>query len=232
MPKKKKLDKIDQMVKTKTAPLVQVDPMELGDHRLDPKESVAREREALLDKVSKKQIAGQKELEDFERSRGNRLQFTEIIGRLKREITDLKVLEGSPGNVALYFPRDGADREATRNEIDWMNPPKDIGFFVHFKYVGGMPKTEIPEYGSVDIDTSGLPTREGWMEGGRFIQGHSWRTTLIMLMKAGAISYNACVEQFGDVGTDKRGWRWREQTAPWRNNPDEKFRHEASFDEE
>jgi hypothetical protein len=219
MKKGKRRSKLDEIASTRKAPVVEVDRHELGDKRLNPEEAVIRERESLLAICAKKKIGGQDELEDFNRSQGPRLQFTEIISRLRHAAPALRVLDGSLGNVALYFPRNQREYKEVVRESDGSQD----GFFLYHKYVSGMPKAGIPEYASVDIDTSHLPTREGWMTNGAFVQGHSWRSVLIALMRAGVISYSAAVRQFGDVGTDKRGWRWNEQTRPWRNNPDKVF---------
>lgn len=189
--------------------LVQPDSRELGDQRLDPKENVAKLREELLAVEAKKRLYKQEELEDPSRALGPRLQFTEVISRLRRIIPSLKVLDGSPGSVALYVPCNDAElKEATEA---WQND-RDV-FFLRNKYVGGFPKQELQEYSTVDIDTSMLPTKEN----------RGWRSVLIPLIQHGLVSYRAVIKEFGDVGTDRRGWRWREQTAKWRNSPEVSF---------
>lgn len=203
-------------MKSRKAPLVEADINELGDKRLNPEEGVAQKREECLSMVANRRIGGQSELEDKERGSGPRLQFTEIISRLRREIPTLRVLDGSPGNIALYVPRtDGEFREA-KAEWDWGRDE----FFLYHKYVGGFPKQEIPEYSTIEIDTSLLPTREN----------RGWRSILITLLKQGVMSYRQAVRQFGDVGSDRRGWRWREQTAKWRQEPTSRFASSMRFE--
>lgn len=200
--------------------LVQVDRNELGDKRLNPAEAVAKAREECLALASKKRIAGQDELEDPDRAFGPRLQFTEVITKLRRIIPTLKVLDGSPGNVALYAPRDNKEIEGIREQWDQENADavlrgrkaQDVFFLLH-KYVGGFPKEDIQEYGTVDVDNARLATKEH----------RAWRTVLIMLIEQGVVCYRDVVNEFGDVGTDRRGWRWRELTQKWRNNPEVSF---------
>src|ERR1700678_1106672 len=87
------------------APLVQVDINELGDKRLNPEESNARETEALLKQCAKQKIWGQDELEDVERSAGPRMPWTDLIRRLKSCNPGIHVKDGIPGNVALYYKK-------------------------------------------------------------------------------------------------------------------------------
>jgi hypothetical protein len=189
--------------------LIEPDRNELGDKRLNPEEAVIRERESLLQLAAQKKIGSQAELENPDRSLGPRLQYTDIISRLRKIIPDLVVKEGSRGSVALYFPRNRKELEEAQREWEW---GKDE-FFMKYKYVGGFPKNETFEYSHIDIDSSHLPTKEH----------RGWRSILIALLKQGVVSYSQLVSQFGDVGTDRRGWRWQEQTRQWRNNPTEKF---------
>lgn len=210
-------NKLQEIVETGKAPLVETDIHELGDERLNPEEAVIRERTALLAKASQYRIYGQDELEDPERALGPRLQYTEVLSRLKRVCPQLKVQDGSEGNIALYYPRSAKDYEATVKEWDHTERGKDDHFFQYHRYVGGFPKQELAEYSTLDIDTSLLPTREN----------RGWRSVLITLIKQGVISYNEAVSQFGDVGTDKRGWRWKEQLYPWKSKPYTKFKQET-----
>lgn len=187
------------------APLVETDPMELGDKRLNPEESVCREREDLLKVASAKKIYGQAELEDPMRAFGPRLQWTEVISKLHRCNPEIKVKDGIPGNVALYIRK----RADEYSDADMMMPdqrPKDE-FFLHHKYVTGFPKQPMHEYSTVDIDTSHLPTREH----------RGWRSVLIALIKSGAITYRSAVKEFGDPSGDLRSGRWFEQLQEYRN---------------
>lgn len=199
------------------APLVETDIHELGDKRLNPEEGVIRQREELLAKAGKYRIYGQDELENPERALGPKLQYTEIISKLRRIAPKLKAIDGSPGNIALYFPRNDKDLEATAREWDWEHDQKKDPFFRLNRYVGGFPKGDLAEYSTVDIDTSLLPTREN----------RGWRSVLITLIKQGVISYSDAVSEFGDVGHDKRGWRWNEQLRPWKFLAGTKFKQET-----
>lgn len=199
------------------APMVETDIHELGDKRLNPEEGVIKEREALLTKASKYRIYGQDELEDPDRALGPKLSYTEVISRIRRAQPQLKAIDGSPGNIALYFPRNPKDYAATCQEWDWEHDSLKDPFFRYNRYVGGFPKHELPEYSTVDIDTSLLPTREK----------RGWRSVLITLVKQGVMSYGEAIAEFGDVGTDRRGWRWNEQLAPWKANPTQRFKQDT-----
>ena len=194
--------------------LIQPDINELGDKRLDPIENVARKREECLAMASKRRLPNQEDLEDPDRAFGPRLQHTDFISRLRKVVKNLKVLDGSPGSVALYAPR--TSKEITDHEKQWFEEQADASFrdckrqdifFLHHKYVGGFPKQELQEYSTIDVDNARLATKEH----------RSWRTVLINLIQQGVVSYRAVVREFGDCGTDRRGWRWREQLCKYSN---------------
>lgn len=192
--------------------LWQIDRTELGDAKLDAKENVAKLRELALKDASKYRIENQDELTDAKRSEGRRLSHTEILGRLQRLVPDLTAKEGSPGNLALYCPRtvdqvDAAIREGSGGSGN------DL-FFLMNRYVGGLPKEELPEWGYLDIDTSLLATRE-------HLRG--WRTILIGLIRAGVLSYDAACAEFGDPATDPRAVQWMRKTLEWRENGSKRF---------
>jgi hypothetical protein len=182
--------------------LVETDINELGDKRLSPPEAVARETEELLKIASTRKIAHQDELEDPERSSGPKLYYTEILRRLRNISPHLKVLDGAPGNVALFFPKrlheydeEGRFEYDSEGRVRQKDP-----FFYHYKYVGGMSQDYLPEYAHVTLDTSNLPVRE--------IRG--WRSVLIRLIKEGAITYSGAVKEFGEA-KGKRSSLWKEQ---------------------
>lgn len=193
--------------------LIQVDRNELGDKRLDPKEGVAQKREQCIAMAGKRRLAHQDDLEDPSRLLGPRIQFSDFVVRLKRIIPTLTVRDGSPGNVALYAPCNG--KELEESEKCWQND-KPI-FFRNNKYVGGFPKQPMHEYSSLEVE-------EFTLLANKEIRG--WRTVLIGLLEQGLVSYNKVVKEFGDVGLDVRGWRWRESTQKWRNNPESTFQGE------
>jgi hypothetical protein len=189
-----------KVVKNK-APLVQADIKELGDTRLNPKEAIAREREDLLELAGKAKIWGQTELEDHERSAGPRLSWGELIRRIRDCNSSIQVLDSQGGSdVAIYVRK--KRNEYDEQERDWTRPE----FFWDHKYVTGMPKSDLPEYAHVTLDTSGLPLRE--------IRG--WRSVLIALVKTRAITYEQAIEKFGDPTFDRRSGRWFEQLREYR----------------
>jgi hypothetical protein len=162
--------------------LWQTDINELGDKRLNEKESVIRLREECLAEASVCKIDGQDELEKAERSAGPRMYYTEIISRIRKENPQFYVKDGIPGNVALYA--------TVMNEE---GIPEE-------RYVGGIPKEWLPEYSHVILDSSHLPIRE--------IRG--WRSVIIALVKSGVLTYKQAVNQFGEA-TGSRSTRWHQQ---------------------
>lgn len=201
--------------------LIQTDKNELGDKRLDPKENVAKKREECIAAAGLKRLAGQDDLEDPSRTMGPRLQFSDIVAKLQRLVPSLRVLDGLPGNVALYAPRNRKEIEETEPKFRQEQTDRILSgqkvqdvFFLNYKYVGGFPKKELHEFSGLDVEEyTRLANREQ----------RGWRTVLIMLLQQGLVTYRAIIKEFGDVGTDRRGWRWREATQAWRDNPEAKF---------
>ncbi len=85
----------------------------------------------------------------------------------------------------------------TRQTVD----PTTHAWYADYKYIGGFPKHDLPEWSHVLIDSSHLPTREV----------HGWRSILVSAIKSGAISYNAAVREFGNPESDQRSTRWYSQ---------------------
>jgi hypothetical protein len=182
--------------------LIQVDSHELGDERLSPAEAVAREREELLEKTSRKKIQGQEELENPDRSSGPRLYYTEIIRRLRKLNPELRFEDGKDGSVAIYRPK-------RRDEYDWeqWDPMAPTKWRWDFEYVTGMEKDWIPQFSHVLLDTSLLATKE--------IRG--WRSVLIPLVKSRAITYRGAIQEFGDPANDQRSGRWFDHLRKYAN---------------
>lgn len=193
--------------------LIQPDRNELGDKRLDAKENVARKREECIAMAGTRRLSHQDDLEDPSRVLGPRIQFSDFVARLKRLVPSLTVREGLPGHVALYAPCNAKELEEQTRAWQYDKPI----FFRDHKYVGGFPKQPMHEY-------SGLECEEYTRLANKEIRG--WRTVLMGLLEQGLVSYSKVVAEFGDVGTDKRGWRWRESTQKWRDNPTRKFQGE------
>jgi hypothetical protein len=181
--------------------LIQPDKSELGDLKLDPKESVYREREELLKLASSRKIDGQEELEDAERSAGPRMAWQEVIRRLRKCNPNLLFLDAQGGgHIAIYRPKTGQERE----NIELLDDTRPAWWNDHM-YVTGFPKHEMPEFPHVILDTSNLPVREY----------RGWRSVLMALIKSGAISYTSAIQQFGEP-TDSRSGRWHEQLRPYK----------------
>lgn len=203
--KRSKPSKMAQIVKEHKAPLVEVDPLELTDKRLNPEESVAKEREELLAIEAKKKIVGQKELEDVERASGPRIQWADLIARLQKLNPNIRVKDGVEGSVALYLKK--RPEEYTPADLSRFEVPPNGQFFIDHKYVTGFPKQPLAEWSTVTVDTSHVAHREQ----------RSWRSVLLSFIKQRAFSYRAAIEEFGDPTGDVRAYRaggWFDQMRP------------------
>jgi len=204
--------------KSGIAPLVEVDPLELTDKRLSPEEVVAKEREELMKMESKKRIHGQDQLEDADRSSGPRINHNDLIKRVQKLNPGIHV---KPGKMSLPGVRDAAlyvrKRSYEYNEVDFMSAaesarwgftaPKD-DFFIHHKYCGGFPMEPLAEWGHCTVDSSNVALHE--------VRG--WRSVLMALIKAKAITYQQAIAEFGDPINDPRAQFWFEQMLPYLNH--------------
>lgn len=188
--------------------LVQPDINELGDKRLSPEEGVIKLRQECLEQAAANRIPFQKELEDQERSAGPRLYYTEIIQRIRKAAgytadgnPRIQILDGSPGNVAIYRIKHRGEYDGSEF-LETRRPPNGLhrDFFKDHVYVTGMPKDWLPEYSHVILDTSLLPVRE--------IRG--WRSVVMALVKSGALTYQQAINQFGEAN-GQRSTPWHEQ---------------------
>lgn len=169
------------------------DIQNLGDSRLNPEEGLAKLREENLALAAQKKIQGQDELEDVNRSGGSRMPWKELIFRLTKCNPTLQFRDGTPGNVAAYIPKNRY--ELAEGDYD----PSRSDFGNDHKYISGFPKDWIPEFSHITVDERGLPKRE--------IRG--WRTILISMIQAGAITYRDAVKQFGEAN-GQRSNRWHQ----------------------
>jgi hypothetical protein len=192
-----------KLSRRRRAPLMQPDRNELGDRRLNPEESVAKQREELLSIRHKKHaFAGQDLLADADRSIGTRMPSGELITRLQKLNPAILVKDGIPGNVALYVRK--SESEMAVDGYDLLRPQ----WYNEHKYVTGFPTEPLAEWGHLTTDTDGIAERE--------VRG--WRSVLIALIKAKAFTYEAAVEEFGDPIEDTRSKFWFEQLQGYRNS--------------
>lgn len=195
------------------APYVEPIKEMLGDKHLSPDEAVVRETETALKQASQFALPGQRELEDPDRSSGARLYYTEVLRRLQSINPGIRVKDGIPGNIAIYVRK----RNDEYDMEEW-DPSHDT-FFWHHRYVTGCPKSYLPEFSHVLLDTSHLPTREV----------RSWRSLLIALIKAGAVSYNEAIQSFSNPTGDQRCGRWFDHVGPWLRCPNSRFKIKTKF---
>jgi len=173
---------------------------QLGDKHLDPKENVAKLREELLAQRENDKIHGHDELVQADRSQGSRLHYGDFIRKLQSIFPELLVKDGIEGNVALYRPKTSLEKMADGYDLllpEWYN---------YHKYVTGCPKDFLPEWGHLTTDTDGIANRE--------VRG--WRSMLIAFVKAGVVTYEAVVKEFGSPENDQRSNLWFEQLAEFR----------------
>lgn len=198
-----------EFTKSGIAPLVETDPLELTDKRLNPEEAVIKLREEIVSAKSVKRIHGQDELEDAARSEGPRLSYQEVIRRIRKLNPGIIAKDGV--GIALYYQK----KPEEYTPEDQMSPaqaalfgvdlPKDQ-FFTHHKYISGFLKEDLPEWGSVTVDNAGLAVHEVEKEHNR-----GWRTVLITLIKKGILDYKAVLTEFGNPSYDQRSRFWHEE---------------------
>lgn len=194
--------------------LIQPDINELGDKRLSVEEANIKKGEEVLKQAAQYKISGQAEIENSDRSAGPRLYYTEILRRIWKINPTIQVLDGLPGNVAIY-------RRKSNLEVIEDVHETEVNFFTDHVYVTGMEKAWIPEFSHVILDTSFLPTRE--------IRG--WRSVLIALIKSRALKYEDAIQEFGDPFFDQRSKRWFEQLNPIKEQSNEQpERNESKHD--
>lgn len=192
-----------RLSRRRRAPLMQPDRNELGDKRLNPEESVAKQREELLSIRHKEHaFPGQDLLVDADRSTGARLPSGEFITRLQKINPAILVKDGIPGNVALYVRK--SEAEMIRDGYDLLRPQ----WWNEHKYVTGFPTEPLAEWGHLTTDTDGIAEKE--------VRG--WRSALIALIKAKAFTYEAAIAEFGDPIEDTRSRFWFEQLQGYRKS--------------
>jgi hypothetical protein len=184
--------------------LVLNDSSDLGDKKLNPEEGLAKLKERNRAITDRQKIVGQSELEDIERSAGPKMPYQELIRKLQKLNFNLKVRDGSPGNIAFYDLKTQLEVEQSYNE-DHNDFSRSEWFKAH-KYITGCPKEPLPEYSTVTVDERGRPHRE--------LRG--WRSILISMVKNGVITYQQAEEEFGPA-MGKRSWRFEEQLQGFRN---------------
>jgi hypothetical protein len=185
------------------APLVQTDIHELGDERLDPAESVHREREALLKLAATRAIPGQKELEDPDRSSGPRIYWRELLRRLEKIAPGLRSRDsGVDGKdtIALYYPKTWGEKINDGSFVTIGASDREK-FHNDHRYVGGFDKDYLPFYSHLTLDSSGLPVRE--------VRGVM--TVLLMLVRSKIITIEQVRSEFGNPAEDQRGERFLSQ---------------------
>jgi hypothetical protein len=131
----------------------------------------------------------QDELEDHVLSQGKRMHWKEFLRILEKANPRLLIKGGTEGNIAVYrLKRSDEDQTPDSNAPGWYNA---------HSYVTGFPCTWLPEFSSITTDSHGVAKRE--------IRG--WRSVLMALIKARALTYNDAKRHFGEP-MGARGWRW------------------------
>jgi hypothetical protein len=183
--------------------LVQPNRQMLGDSHLDAAENLAKLKEGNRAITDRQKIAGQAELEKSQRAGGPRMPFQELVRRIQNLNHKIKVVDGSEGNVAIYVLK--TNQELAESRLEDEGDQTRYAWHKAFKYVSGLPKEPLPEYAMVTVDERGIAKRE--------LRG--WRSVLISLIKAKALSYRQAVEEFGEA-LGSRNNRWNEQLQQYR----------------
>jgi len=157
--------------------LIQTDKALLGDANLNLAEGIEKAREDTARQAAAFKIPDQKLLEDHEMALGRVLDWTELISRVSK-LTPAKQILFERGGVRNAI----AVRIVERGEK---------------RYITGFYQMPLPEFSAVIVDDHGLPQRE--------VRG--WRTVLLSLVRAGALTENQVELTFGPA-TGKRSVLW------------------------
>jgi hypothetical protein len=165
--------------------LIVPDKSDLGDLKLSPEEGVAKLKEGNAKLTAQYKLPNQSLLENHDMALGIAMQPSAFIARIQKLNPAILVEKGGvPSAVAVRIP--GFD---------------DEGNYVK-KYVTGFYTDRIlPEFSSIATDEKGLPWREQ----------RGWRSVLLALLKAEALTYPQVKAAFGEPNTS-RNVLWREQT--------------------
>jgi hypothetical protein len=151
--------------------LIQPDRNELGDRRLDLKESAIKAHEDNKKLASQYRIPDQDLLEDQKQAIGSEMDWQLFVTKLLKLSTNIVVEKGGvTGAVAVRF--------ITKDKLGKPEKRYVSGFYIDCK---------LPEFSSVIVDENGLPKRE--------IRG--WRSVLEALVRAGALTQKQCDLTFG-----------------------------------
>jgi hypothetical protein len=139
---------------------------------ISPAEAIAKATEDTKKQASAFRVPDQAILEDQKMAKqaGYWLDYQELIRRIG--LLNPRVLfqtGGVTNAIAVRYPKRGDDGK------------------LHPEYITGFYCESLPEYSSVTLDEKGLPHRE--------IRG--WRTVLMALIRAGALTKTQCDTIFG-----------------------------------
>lgn len=175
--------------------LILPDSSSLGDTHLSPEENVAKLKEGIANTLETKKIKNQADLENVEMSLGEVLQPNDFIRRVEKINSDINIKKGGyPGAVQVRFMTWDADHDSPT-----------FGTKVS-KYVSGFfVDRPLQEFSIIVPGPNGLATRH--------IRG--WRTVLLDLFHAGALTYPQIKAAFGEPLGQRNGL-WMEQTQTGR----------------
>jgi hypothetical protein len=149
---------------------------------ISPAEAIAKATEDTKKQASAFRVPDQAILENQEMAKeaGYWLSWNDLISRISRLNPQILFQKGGVANaIAVRYPKRDEHGE-TRQE-----------------YITGFYCESLPEYSSVTLDDKGLPHRE--------IRG--WRSVLVALIRAGALTKQQCDTIFGPA-TGQRSTLW------------------------
>ena len=171
--------------------LILPDSSSLGDTHLSPAENVEKLKEGIRQTVSRDRMPNQTLLEDKDMSLGAAMAPKQFIQKLQKMNPAILVEPGGvPGAVAVRIRHLDDDVESPTR-----------GTYVKKYITGFFTDSVIPEFSNILPDKWGRATRE--------IRG--WRSVLLALLKAGALTYPQIKAVFGEP-LGQRNVLWREQT--------------------
>ena len=144
--------------------------------------------------LARERFPNQEDFKQKERRMGKRMLHTEFVKKVLSLNKNLVCEDslGMKGSAAFYLWRNGP------------NGPQKVYTAACFR------KGWIPEWTTMETDTSDRPTMDGLVYG--------WRTVLQRLVQKQAITYRQAVKTFGEVHRqDLCGKNWKIFTADFRN---------------
>lgn len=166
--------------------LIQPNKEKLGDGILNAREALARTYEDTDRRLQAFRLPDHEHLKQAAKLIGKPMLHTELV----RRVTRLNPAVWAETSIAF---------------------PENWGFYTRGpngtkQFIVAAPKGWLPEHSWIETDRADLPVREH----------RGWRTVLVRLLAARALTWAQVLSAFGDTNSSARNARWRQQTRQFR----------------